>query len=76
MIFERKDLHLVEAKTVVTQKGSEMIFVKLADKVTYDTAEISLAKNHETVIAGKSYDVLLSYDGKWASVTLTPTGKP
>ena len=73
MVFYRDDLRLVELRDVPTKKGDTMKVAKLADRESYDSVELILARNHSMkgIVAGNDYNVELKVDGKWMSATLT-----
>lgn len=76
MRFTKNDVRLVQIRQFKSQKGNLLTFLKVADKVTFDSVEVLAAQDFDvmSVHEGSDYDLILDYDGKYMNATLAPLG--
>ena len=74
MKFPETVLRLVNVRTMETQNGKSLSFVKLADEKTFDSNEFMLNREQSSaeLIPQSRYKVILDIEGRYSSVTLQP----
>lgn len=76
MVFEKKNVVLVELRNAKSKNGSELNFVVIADPVTYENYEGMLANDvvASDLSQGEIYNAAMVVRGRFSSLRLEPVG--
>jgi len=74
------EVRLVSLRSIPTKTGNEMTIATIANMATFETLETRLAlvagQTMDAIVAGQNYKAVVEYDGKYGSVSLTPSAPP
>lgn len=69
-------VRLLETKNITSKAGNNLTFVRFANMKTFETLELKLialeGQTNADFVEGHEYLAVVSYDGQYGSVTLSP----
>jgi translation elongation factor P/translation initiation factor 5A len=70
-------VRLLEVKNITSKAGNNLSFARFANMQTFETLELKVALSEgqavTDLVEGHDYKAVVSYDGQYGSVTLSPT---